>query len=176
MQPNNWYSKCRAEVEKIYGDDADLFCDLLAATSPRKQVKANWRLAVEIYNEYKLADDGDWVVLPGLMRCHILNVLRVFNREPLSGRKVRAFAANLKGDLSQVTVDMWIGRFYGYEKITNKVYDHIEWVIKECAEIIGIEPAELQAELWCRAIEAEGRVPKSFLAAIDRQMKFNFGG
>lgn len=177
----NWYTKCRTEIEKLYGVDADLFCDLLAATSPRKQVKANWNLATLIYNEVASGTEmcgRRWSRLrniPGIMPCHRNNIRAALVGEPLSGRKVRAFAANLKGDLTQVTVDIWVGRFYGYEKITNEVYDHIEWVIKECAEIMGMEPAELQAELWCRAIESTGRVPKSFLCAIDKQMNFNFG-
>ena len=168
----NWYQNCTEEIKKRYGGDWELFVDLLAATSPRKHVKANWRLAERIFKLY--IEKHEWCEInkmPGLMPCHTGNVYRALTRQPLSGRKVRAFAANLKGDFSQVTVDVWVGRFYGYEKITNKVYDHIEWVIKQCAEIIGVTPAELQAELWCQAMRAEGKTPKSYLAAIDFQMK-----
>jgi hypothetical protein len=173
----NWYAKCRTEIEKLYGEDADLFCDLLAATSPRKQVKANWKLATLIYTEVVAGTEicgRRWSKLkniPGIMPCHRNNIRAALVGEPLSGRKVRAFAANLKGDLSQVTVDVWIGRAYGHEKITEAVYDFIEAEIKYCASLLGMKPAEFQAELWCRQIRAAGKTPKSFLAAIDYQMK-----
>ena len=45
-----WYTDCRTAIILKYGDDADLFCDILAATSPRKQVKANWNLAERVFN------------------------------------------------------------------------------------------------------------------------------
>jgi hypothetical protein len=35
---NNWYQKCTVGIKKRYGGDWELFVDLLAATSPRKQV------------------------------------------------------------------------------------------------------------------------------------------
>ena len=158
----NWYAKCRAEIEKLYGDDADLFCDLLAATSPRKHVKANWKLADYVY---KTRDTSR--CLPA----HKKNIERAFSGEPLSGRKVRAFAANLKGDLTKVTVDVWICRYFGVEKLNSRLYDVIETIIKVNAIVEDKEPAELQAEIWCEALEEAGRKPISFISAIDYQLK-----
>jgi hypothetical protein len=171
---HNWYQKCRAEIEKRYGDDADLFCDLLAATSPRKHVKSNWKLAVRIYEKYK--KDGpafcaEPETQPGVMPCHYKNIFRALNGEPLSGRKVRAFAANLRGDLDQVTIDVWTARFFGFEKITDKVYTRCVQVIRATAGYTGQKPAEVQAEIWCEAMRAAGRKPKSFISAMDFQLK-----
>lgn len=169
---NNWYQNARAEIVKLYGDDADLFCDLLAATSPRKSVKANWKLAVRIYRDYKRngpAFCAEPETQPGVMPCHYKNIFRALNGEELSGRKVRAFAANLRGDLNVCTIDIWIMRYFGFDKLTDKTYSFIESVIKMMAATCGAKPAELQAELWCQIILEHGRTPKSYLAAIDRQ-------
>jgi len=108
-----WYQESRQVIEELYGDDADMFCDLLAATSPRKQVKVNWDIAQHIYERYK--HDG-YIDCKGLMGSHIPNVLRALYREPLHGYKVPAFAANLKGDMNRVTIDTWIKRYFGLKQ------------------------------------------------------------
>jgi len=163
-----WYKDARREIEFHFGQDADLFCDLLAATSPRKQVRANWRLAKQIYESHKNGQI-DW---RGCMPCHKANVLRAFAGKPLSGQKVRAFAANLRGNLEEVTVDVWIGRYFGIDKITTKWYNAIVAKIKCMARSQNMKPAELQAILWGQALRIAGREPKSFLGAAfaDRQL------
>ena len=166
----NWYSKCRAEIEKRYGEDADLFCNLLAATSPRKQVTANWRLAERIYKSYKAGA----LDLEGTLPAHRGNIRRAIAGEELSGRKVRAFAANLCGDMDVVTVDVWIMRYFGFEKLTDAIYNFIEKLIKQMAAVYHMKPAEVQAEIWCDIIRENGRTPKSYLAAIDHQMEFDW--
>jgi len=70
----------------MFGDDADLFCDLLAATSPRKQVKANWRVALRVYNAFKA---GQEIPRTGLMPAHLGNIVRALNGRELSGPKVQ---------------------------------------------------------------------------------------
>lgn len=180
----NWYQKCRKKIEQIYGDDADLFCDLLAATSPRRQVKANWKLAVEIFDLYKdvgtsmcgylIQTNKSWIT--GILPCHKNNIHAALFNEELSGRKVRAFAANLKGDMSKITIDVWIGRYFGFDKITDKVYSQIESMIRMMAATCDLKPAELQAKLWCDVILEYGKTSRSFLAAVDNQMCFEFGG
>jgi len=164
----NWYTKCRAEIEKRYGNDADLFCNLLAATSPRKQVKANWRLAERIYKSYKVGN----VDLSGTLPAHRNNIMHALAGEELSGRKVIAFAKNLCGNLDVVTVDIWIMRYFGFDKLTDTIYSFIENIIKQMAAVYHMRPAEMQAELWCDIIRETGRTPKLFLAAIDNQLTF----
>ena len=164
---NNWYAKCTAEIKRIYGDDWKLFADLLAATSPRKSVKANWRLAVQVYDSH-IAGEVDY---SGTLPCHRPNINRALNGEELSGRKVRAFAANLKGDLDVCTIDIWIMRYFGFDKLTDKTYSFIESVIKMMAAASHMRPAEMQSMLWCDTIREHGRTPKSFLCAVDHQYK-----
>jgi len=38
---NTWYSRVREEIKSQYGDDWELFANLLAATSPGKQRQLN---------------------------------------------------------------------------------------------------------------------------------------
>jgi hypothetical protein len=177
---NNWYKRVRKEIELQYGDDADLFCDLLAATSPRKQVGANWKLAARVYKAWRVLGISDMtrhnMSLLGVMSSQQPNVIRALNREPLSGPKVRAFAANLKGDFSQVTVDIWMLRLFNYDKPTEKRRKEVvDYVIRAAAEL-GYEPAEVQAEMWEHSVRRAGREPKSYLAAAVKQRQMNLFG
>jgi hypothetical protein len=201
MQPKNWYQECGDAIRAEFGSDAELFIDLLAATSPRKQVGANWRLAMRIYHVWQQRPDKQWLpkyvkyehhkwvlsevpehkdwfdnMLKGVMKTHRPNVLRALRREPLSGNKVRAFAANLKGDLEQVTIDVWVCRYFGWKTtLSNKQYKHYADRIREWAARVGEEPAEYQAQVWCSAIRAAGWKPQSYQSVKDRnQMFFEF--
>ncbi len=157
----NWYTDSRRVIEEIYGDDADMFCDILAATSPRKQIKANWNLSQNIYGRYK--HDG-YIDCGGLMSPFIPNVHRALNGEPLSGYKVPAFAANLRGDLNRVTIDTWTIRYFGItqREIRRKEYFRLEAAIQKMARRRGLLPAEFQAIIWCKAVIAAGRTPVSY--------------
>lgn len=181
---NTWYAKVRKEIESQYGDNADLFCDLLAAASPRKQVQANWNLAARVYDWWMdrriLEDPPEWTVHDrnymrrmGVMTPHIGNVMRALDRKELSGPKVRAFAANLKGDHSQVTVDVWMLKLFDHDKPSAKARKEVCKFVVRAAEEMGCSPAEMQAEMWEFSIRRAGREPKSFVAAAvkQRQMK-----
>ena len=180
----NWYQQARAEIEFQYGDDADLFCDLLAATSPRKQVSANWRLAKQVYDDWKSSRRFDAVCaavivnysVSGLLPCHKSNVVRALSGQELRGPKVRAFAANLKGDLDQVTVDVWMLRFFGFDKDTKRAHQVVVESVELAAAIVQIKPAEMQAVIWGMSVRDAGREPKSYLGAAyeDRQMEFSW--
>lgn len=182
MNPKNWYADCGNAIRKEFGDDADLFIDILAATSPRKQITANWRLAMRIYHVwqnrnvpiipmFQLKDYNN--LMAGTLPTHRLNIIRALRREPLSGNKVRAFAANLKGNLDAVTIDVWICRYYNRTgTLTTKKYNELAELIRFGAKLHDMKPAEYQAIIWCIAIEAAGRTPKSFLTVPDRGQEY----
>ena len=157
----NWYTDSRQVIEQLYGNDADMFCDLLAATSPRKRVKVNWDISQHIYERYK--HDG-YIDCQGVMSPHISNVLRALYGEPLHGYKVPAFAANLKGDMNRVTIDRWTLRYFGLQqkRIRRKEYYRLEKAIQLLAKHRGMKPAEYQAMIWCKAVTAAGRTPVSY--------------
>ena len=163
---SNWYTDSRQVIEQLYGDAADMFCDILAATSPRKQVKVNWDISQNIYERYK--HDG-YIDCQGLMGSHIPNVLRAIYREPLHGYKVPAFAANLKGDLNRVSIDTWTIRYFGItqKQIRRKEYYRLEAAIQKMAKRRNMLPAEYQAVIWCKAVTAAGRIPVSYADIVN---------
>ncbi len=169
-----WYTDSRKVIEKMFGDDADLFCDILAATSPRKQVKANWRLAMRIYDAYKSGTDYSVV---GMLPNHVGNVDRALSGLPLSGNKVSAFAANLKGDLNRVTIDVWVLRYLRSDRttLTPKQYGILEKKIQRMAKRKGLLPAQYQAKIWAEAMRQAGKTPQSYAIVSEAyQLRFMF--
>lgn len=137
-----------------------LFANLLAACSQRKQVKANWNLAKRVY-EYALL--GFPIPKVGILPCAERNIQRALNGEELSGRKVRAFSENLKGNLNAVTVDVWTSRWYGFpDKLTKKQYQNIVERIKRGSRHFKVKPAQYQATVWCKSLIKAGRTIKHF--------------
>ena len=183
MNSKHWYKECGESIRKEFGADSELFIDLLAATSPRKQVSTNWRLAMRIYHVwqnrppfwYHHVDYRDGL-LQGTLSAHRPNILRALRRQPLSGNKVRAFAANLKGNLDVVTLDVWMCRHYKYTgTLTDKKYAELSAIVRAEAKACGMLPAEYQAVVWSNTIKAYGKHPQSYLTVKDRnQMFFEF--
>ena len=161
MEAIDWYKNANAMFRAAFGSDSDLFIDILAATSPRLQVKANLRLALSIYKAYKEGRNSDLAdILGSVMPAHCINTIRALQRRPISGEKVKRFAANLKGDLSVVTIDMWICKAYGvpHKKLTPLQYARLEKKIQGEAKEADLKPAEYQALVWYVARRKGGYV------------------
>ena len=167
---STWYRDARRHLVDLFGGDADLFANILAACSPRVTVRKNWRLAVKAYGQYR--GHGCLYDHRGFIPCHVQNIKRAFAGLPLSGDKVKRFAANLCGDLDVVTVDMWICGAYGLDPrdLTRAVYEALEVQIRRDAEAHGLPAAEYQAVLWHVVRQWHGRRDKSFPSvSIERQ-------
>ena len=176
MKSENWYTHCKHAIEAEFGSDADLFIDLLAATSPRKQVTANWRLAFYIYHMRKthgFLSLHDLKKIPGLMKSQWNNVWNALMGKPLSGNKVSAFAKALKGDLNAVVIDVWICRWYNFQgTLTNKRYAELTDRIKREAEQCCMAPAEYQAFIWTMCRRKYGKADRSYLTVPDRSQAY----
>jgi len=48
-----WYSDARVKLQKFFGEDTDLFVQLLASTSPNTGVDVNFGYALDVYNQLK---------------------------------------------------------------------------------------------------------------------------
>ncbi len=166
-----WYSEATKLIRELYGDNWRLFVDLLAATSPRSQVKKNWKTADAILSAYigrKARPEKFFDVLTSkaVMPAHLANIIRALRCRPLSGDKVRRFAANLQGDLNVVAIDVWICKAYGInqKQLTPTLYRRLEKRIQTDAAQRGIAPANWQAVLWCGCRRLAGRRVKSFVS------------
>ena len=124
-------------------------------------MKVNWDLARHIYERYK---HNGYIDCQGVLSTQIPNILRALYREPLSGYKVPAFAANLKGDMNRVTIDIWTLRYFGLQqsRIRYKEYYRMEAAIQKMARRRNMKPAEYQAKIWCIAVTKAGRTPVSY--------------
>jgi hypothetical protein len=171
-----WYHRAHERLKREFGEDADLFADVLAATSPRVSVKKNWRAARALYTAWLASGTIDPDLVP--MRTHLPNVVRAFNREPLSGPKVQRFAANLKGNFNVVTIDVWMCKHFGVDQksLTEKLYRVLERRVRDCARKHGCTPCEYQAAAWTVTRMKAGFKPSSFLSAAedDKQMKWEW--
>ena len=184
-------------IEKQFTSRSDSVCfsAVLAATSPRKSVKANWKLAKQAFADIKKGHTGKILLFNYALPCHRNNLQRIYEKysaggflymDPaqcdfeLSGPKVNAFFHNLIGDLNYVTIDVWMVRFYGLSEKTAvntpKKYKAIAERVKRSARRYGLYPAELQAILWSAERFRAGFKPSTYLVASydDAQLVFNF--
>ena len=169
----HWYRDSRIAIEQRYHSHADLFCDLLAATSPRKHVISNFRLAHRILEEVVTTGTYDHT---GMMPVHIGNVDRAIAGEPLSGNKVSRFAMNLKGDLKPVTLDVWMLRYLREARpsLTDKQYLEYEHKCQRNARVYGLEPAEYQAVAWTAIRMRHGYKPVSFESVMNSNQRLMY--
>lgn len=169
-----WYRRAHEYIKRRYGEHSGLFCDLLAATSPRTSVKANWRSATQLLTTW--LDTGMIDHSAVIMRTHLPNIRRAFAHEPLSGEKVRRFAENLRGNWNVVVLDVWMCSFFGVQQkaLTPKLYHVLEKRIKRQAKRQGVSPCELQAAIWQVERQKAGFKPTSFMAACADEQQMTF--
>ncbi len=151
MSVDRWFEETREVIDYAFEEDADLFCRLLAATSPISVLHDNVKKACTAYRQIKL--DG------GLQRSSFLLVHwgtlhKILDGRPC-GRKVWAIYQNLKGNEELVPVDRWMLRWYGLDPmhtyVTTALYDEIENKIRGEAKALGISPSQRQVQLWCQS-------------------------
>jgi hypothetical protein len=160
QQYGRWYFSAHSMLKEKFGRDYKLFAKFLAATSPRKQVLANWRLAHRAYYSYKYCLNGP---LSGMLPCHRRNLQRISLGEKLSGQKVSNFYQNLTGNWDAITIDSWTARYFGYsDRLTKKQYKECEKRIKRIARYHHVRNCEVQAAAWCLQILKAGRKVKEF--------------
>ena len=166
-----WYSDTTKLIKELYGKNWQLFADLLAATSPRSQVKKNWRISDELIKAYIDRDKrpdkfGDLLASNQIMSAHLPNIIRALQRRPINGPKVSRFAANIKGDLQVVTIDVWICKAFGIDpnSLNATLYSRLEKKIQKTAKSLDVLPANYQAVLWQGIRRMAGLRTKSFVS------------
>ncbi len=176
----SWYDETFANIQNIMsvdddsGEDSDqlayLFIDLLAATSPQTNIVRNTFLTAQLF---AYINDAILCKMPMKFEAHLNNVCRALLGLPLSGQKVEAFQANLRGDQNAVTVDVWMMRVFNRDSDapSAKEYEDLTAATRKVAKQYGVAPAQMQAALWVgiKALEGDpADTPEPFEKTLDR--------
>lgn len=141
-----WYNKSRKELEKIFGDDTDLFIDIISITSMGRTPKANTTLGVRNYVQYKIG--GEWVGVSKKQKPMLDRAVAGMSYGK-NAPKITNFVKALKGDKDAVVVDRWLWRIYKDKDYgTAKEYKLIEAHVRDMAKTYGRDPREIQAAMW----------------------------
>lgn len=139
----DWYNFVRPALQPIFGKNTDLFLKMFAATSPNTKVTQNVVNAVRAYRQFLLGEQFTG------MPAHVDNLNRAVAGVQMSGPKVGAFGTNLMGDLTPVTVDLWMARaLLGRDTVTPLQSKLVDYMTSQAAKEKGLQPAEMQAAIW----------------------------
>ena len=154
-----WYGRALEGAHALLPNDPSRAAGVIAALSPRCHWSTNVGWAASVV---EAAESGDRCpeVHTRAMRALAWRIAR--GERPLdvlNGPKVRAFYANITGDLERVTIDVWAARAAegaAVPKDKNGVdiapsgrrYALLERASVECARIVGLAPRDLQAAVW----------------------------
>lgn len=143
-----WYPLAQAWCERAalaHGRQQHVAAGIVAALSPRQTWARNLEQAERV-----LAGEVA-TVLPDAYRKARAILDGALPLDVLRGPKVRAFYANLTGDLGQVTVDTWALRALGLEPGFIRIAPRHALVVRayaDAAREFEIEPAIAQAIVW----------------------------
>lgn len=148
--PELWWQDSRKAIHDAFGEDADMFGRILAATSPLSTIETNVAVAIRAYRGVHWFDE-----LPreGLIEVHYVGVKNILNGGTV-GRKVWSLYQNFAGNEEVCPIDRWMLRYFGYDirtRVDNKLYDELEYKIKCDAWLMGVTPAVRQCQMWCES-------------------------
>lgn len=147
-----WYRRAYDAAATILPDDPTRAAGVIAALSPRCQWRTNvvWAAAV-----IEAAERGDATPPNVHTRAMRAQAWRIANGEAaldvLGGPKVRAFFANITGDLDSVTVDVWAARAATgrtLPAVQGRTYALIARAYREAAALLEIPARDVQAAVW----------------------------
>ena len=154
---HGWYTIAQRETRRLardHGTTRARAAGVIAALSPLQTWVGNVGAADQVL---AAADRGDRTAPRVGLRRNVAKAWAIATGEGrpldiLSGPKVRAFYRNIMGDLSAVTVDRWAARAAGVTEAypsTRARYDEVAACYIAAAAVVGVEPAILQAIVWC---------------------------
>lgn len=164
----HWYGdagRVVADIARLSGDTPETVAAVIAQLSPRTTWSRN------VAGAYALCCSGKELTrAEGILRANYTRAARALltgrqNGDPvatINGPKTRAFARNILGDRTAVTVDIWAARIAldpdwsrgdGYDdlgKILGRsgVYNAVANAYRVTAARLGVDPTTLQAATW----------------------------
>lgn len=139
-----WYDRHGPTIDRLFGEDAAVFQQLLSATSQATGVKGNVTLALKAYEQLRTGQP-----FTGFMQAVVKNLDRVRADQALAGPKINAFGEANKGDADAIAVDRHIAELLFNTGKPNKAQiDAAKRRVTAVAERLGWEPRQVQAALW----------------------------
>jgi hypothetical protein len=152
-----WYTLARKAARSIardHGTTLRVAAGIIAAMSPMSEWSGNITASRRLAAAHAA---GDRTAPAAGLRQNVDKAWRILSGERpldvLNGPKVRAFYRNILGDLSAVTVDRWAARAAGVPDSfvgTRARYDEVADEYRKAAALVELEPAILQAVVWCK--------------------------
>lgn len=148
-----WYWRATDTIDTLareFGTDRETVAGVVAILSPSCPWSRNIRGAHLVLSAHLVGDD--WTTCKSAS-VYGANVRKAFtylsgDRSVLRGPKVTAFAANLRGDLDFVTIDIWATRAAIRADLPGRNRKAIDRAYRIAAKRAGISPAEFQAIIW----------------------------
>lgn len=145
VNAGNWYSEAQAIAMQLsirYDVTLEVAASVIAAFSPRTRWAQNVLNAEAFLNCDKVPALGNNI--------RMAERALEFGFDALKGQKTNAFARNIAGDMDKVTIDVWMIRAAGYDRLdANKsMYALMSDVVVELAAFYNVAPAQLQALIW----------------------------
>lgn len=142
----DWYDRYEGVLREFLGSDheAQLFQELLSATSQMASVKANVGLAIKAYDQLKSGQPFE-----GYLPAVIKNLERIRNNEALRGPKISQYGDASRGKEDAIAVDRHIAMIiFDVKSPSPKQRAQAMEMVREVATRLGWAPREVQAALW----------------------------
>lgn len=142
----DWYARYEQVLVDFLGspEEAQLFQDILSATSQAASVKANVGLAIKAYDQIKGGQPFD-----GYLPAVIKNLERIREKQAVQGRKIGQYGEASNGNTDAIAVDRHIAMvIFGVKAPSPRQIEEAKGMIREIAQRLGWAPREVQAALW----------------------------
>lgn len=142
----DWYARYEQVLIDFLGspEEAQLFQDILSATSQAASVKANVGLAIRAYDLMKSGQP-----FTGYLPAVIINLNRVREKQAIQGRKIGQYGEASNGNTDAIAVDRHIAMvIFGVKAPSPKQIEQAKGMIREIAARLGWAAREVQAALW----------------------------
>lgn len=160
----DWYSQHQDVLDEFFGEDAQLFQDILAATSQATEVKSNVSLALRAYSQFKRGE-----AFTDFLPAVIGNLEKLRNNLDLGGQKISTYKRANDGEAGAVVVDRHIARLlFGVVSPSKAQFDKAAKILTEIADKLGWTPQQVQASLWAASIVKSGKTPQSYAQYLKR--------
>lgn len=157
----DWTKRHKDTLDRLFGEDAATFQQILGATSAGTSVAGNVTLALKAY--FQLRQGKPFI---GYMKGVVGNLERIREQDSVGGPKIDPYTKAISGDMSQVWVDRHIARYlFGKKNLKDGITpsaaqrERAEAALRQAAEELGWENSEVSSATWA-AGQIAGGVPE----------------